>query len=102
MFGTPVVSANPMPHTPPPHIPVQAQTPPLQPQQGPGEFTRMFAAPSQPMQTPKPAGAQPAPASAPSANARPAKKQSYLPLFIALGVLLLIAIAVIVIFALRK
>jgi hypothetical protein len=62
----------------------------------------MFAAPSQPTQPPKPAGAQPSPVAAPSATTRPVKKQSYLPLFIALGVLLLIAIAVIVIFALRK
>jgi hypothetical protein len=83
-----------MPQTPPPQ-----QAPPPQQSAGPGEFTRMFAAPSQPMQTPKPAAAQPA--ATPTAS-RPLKKQSYVPLFIALGVLLIIAIAVIVIFALRK
>ena len=61
----------------------------------------MFAAPSQPMQTPKPA-APASPAAAPLRKCTAGKKPSYLPLFIALGVLLLIAIAVIVIFALRK
>jgi hypothetical protein len=67
-------------------------------QQGPGEFTRMFATPAQqPMAAPKPAASQ-----APAA-ARPAKKKtSYVPLFIALGVLLFIAIVVILVFALKK
>jgi hypothetical protein len=64
----------------------------------------MFATPAQPKQAAQPTGLQPTvaqPGPAPTA-ARPVKKQSYLPLFIALGVLLLIAIAVILIFALRK
>jgi hypothetical protein len=59
----------------------------------------MFATPAQqPMTAPKAAASQPAPAAA-----RPAKKKtSYIPLFIALGVLLLIAIVVILVFALKK
>jgi hypothetical protein len=74
-------------------------SPQQQQSQAPGEFTRMFQAPSQP--TPAPVG-QPASTPAPAATGRPAKKSNYLPIFIGLGLLLVIAIALILIFALRK
>jgi hypothetical protein len=60
----------------------------------------MFSAPAQPMQATQPTAAQPV--SAPAAPRSAKKKTSYLPLFIALGVLLLIAVAIILFFALRK
>jgi disulfide bond formation protein DsbB len=67
-------------------------------QQGPGEFTRMFATPAapQPMNTAKPAAAHQA---APTRTVK--KKTNYLPLII-LGALLFIAILVILILALNK
>ena len=63
---------------------------------GPGDFTRMFQAP------PPQSAIVPPQAAVPAAAALPAKKPSYLPLFLILGVLLLVAVAVVVIFALRK
>ena len=58
----------------------------------------MFSAPVQPTRTLE-ACCHPPPA---SRRDRARKKPSYLPLFIALGVLLVIAIAIILFFALRK
>jgi hypothetical protein len=61
----------------------------------------MFSAPTPPSTLaaqPQTASAQPAPQSRPAAP----KKASYWPLFIILGLLLLVAIGVLVVFALRK
>jgi len=60
---------------------------------GPGEFTRMFSAPSPPpVSAPKPT--QPAPAATPA--------KSYLPLILILGGLFLLAVILILVFALAR
>lgn len=90
MFGVPQA---PSPLTPGP----VATSPPAA---GPGEFTKIFAAPAPP--PPKSSPSPPVPPAALPATKKKQKKQSYLPLFIGLGVLLVLFIALILIFALRK
>ena len=64
------------------------------PQQGPGEYTRMFSQPSAaPSMAAPPMQASPVPT---------AKKPSLMPVLIVFGILAVIAIAVVLFFALRK
>jgi hypothetical protein len=81
--------------------------PPPTAAQGPGEYTRMFMAPTVQQAPPRPVAAPPAAQSAPARNAqavrRPAKKKpSYVPLLIVLGLVFLMALTLVLFFALRK
>ena len=90
---------------PPPPAAKQGFVPPAQApaRQGPGEFTRVFQAPVPPSAFAPPAPAPIVPAAqAPQERAKVVKKPSYMPLFVGLGVLLLIAVVLILVFALRK
>jgi hypothetical protein len=89
---------------PPPPAAQQGFVPPAQApaRQGPGEFTRVFQAPVPPSALTPPAPAPVAPAPPSQERARVVKKPSYVPLFVGLGILLLIAVVLILVFALRK
>jgi hypothetical protein len=99
MFAAPMLP--PQQAAPPqaPASPVQQPMPQQGQPAGGGEFTRVFAAPAAPSILAAPPQQQ-----APQQQARPAskKKTNFVPLFIILGVLLVIAITLIVVFALRR
>jgi hypothetical protein len=73
-----------------------SQSPPAS-QQGPGDYTRIFAAPS----SPSPAPQTPAAKAVPKPAAVGKKKASYLPLVLILVALLVLAAGLIMFFALQ-
>jgi hypothetical protein len=93
MFGTP---NRPM------SGPAVSQTaPPPQQAQGPSEYTRMFATPAAAPQAPPPLSM---PSAATPSNPTPVRKAApnYLPLIAILGVLFILAVALVLYFALKK
>jgi hypothetical protein len=74
-----------------------SQSPPAA-QQGPGDYTRIFAAPS----SPSPAPRAPAATAAPKPAAAGKKKTSYLPLILILVALFVLAAALVAIFTFKS
>jgi hypothetical protein len=110
MFGVPAIPPSPVSGGPagypPQQYPPPAQQQGQQQAQQPGEFTRMFQAPSFQAQAPSQAAAA-TPASQSGqmrAAQRPSrkKKPSYIPLLIILGFVFLMALILVLFFALRK